>query len=198
MSILGDRFPMIRRSKVCKSKQVSLFLLGLLMTGCVDQIGDEVRSKSITPRETNWSTAASGKTSGPIQFRYRLEEHEGRLFKLRVFARSALGDLEGWNIDVMENGLKLAEGTTTLLKGNSADSVPTVSRQFEFRDEAGEFEAIAVKVEVVIGNQLASKTFKVTLIPDSEAAVEICGGTVTACERPVPAVTDIGDGRTKT
>ena len=34
-----------------------------------------------------------------------------------------MGSLEGWNIDVMENGLKLAEGTTTLLKGNSADSV---------------------------------------------------------------------------
>ncbi len=51
-----------------------------------------------------------------------------------------------------------------------------VSRQFEFRDEASEFDDIAVKVEVVIGNQLASKNFKVKLGPDSETAVEICGG----------------------
>ena len=58
-----------------------------------------------------------------------------------------------------------------------------VSRQFEFRDEASEFEAIAVKIEVVIGNQLASKTFKVKLVPDSEVAVEICG-----LEPPVSAL----------
>ena len=179
---------MIRRSKVCKSKLVALLFLGLLMSGCVDQIGEEVRSKPVAFQETNWNTAVSGKTSGPIQFRYRLEEHEGRLFKLRVFARSALGDLEGWNIDVMESGLKFAEGTTTLMKGNSVDSTSTVSRQFEFRDEASELEAVAVRVEVVIGNQLASKTFKVNLGPHLETAVKECSpGAI--CERVVPAKT---------
>ena len=60
----------------------------------------------------------------------------------------------------MESGLKLAEETTSLLKANGADSMPIVSRQFEFGDEASEFEAVAVKIEVVIGNQLASKLSK--------------------------------------
>jgi hypothetical protein len=186
---------MIRRPKVCNPKLLVLVFMSLLMTGCTDQIGEEVGSQSIALQETDWNSAISGKTSGPIQFRYRLEEHEGRLFKLRVFARSALGDLEGWNIDVTESGLKLADGTTAVLKGNSADSLPMVSRQFEFRDEASEFDDIAVKVEVVIGNQLASKNFKVKLGPDSETAVEICGGAGSSCERTVPAVMDIGVGR---
>ena len=86
----------------------------------------------------------------------------------------------------MESGLKLAEGTTALLKANGADSSSVVSRQFEFRDEASDFEAVAVKVEVVVGNQLASKTFKVKLGPDSETAVEICEPG-TSCERALPA-----------
>jgi hypothetical protein len=171
--------------------------MSLLMTGCTDQIGEEVGSQSIALQETDWNSVTRGKTSGPIQFRYRLEEHEGRLFKLRIFARSAVGGLEGWNIDVVENGLKLAEGTTALLKANGADSSSVVSRRFEFRDEASEFEAVAVKVEVVVGNQLASKTFKVKLGPDSETAVEICESTVTSCERAVPVVMDIGVGRKK-
>ena len=189
---------MIRRLKICNPKLLVLVFSSVMITGCTDQIGSEVRSKPIALKETNWNSATSGKTSGPIQFRYRLEEHERRLFKLRVFARSAIGGLEGWNIDVMESGLKLAEGTTALLKANSADSSPVVSRQFEFRDEASDFEAVAVKVEVVVGNQLASKTFKVKLGPDSETAVEICDDLVKSCERPVPAVMDIGEGRTKT
>ena len=188
---------MIRRLKICNPKLLVLVFSSVIITGCTDQIGEEVRSKPIALQETNWNSAISGKTSGPIQFRYRLEEHDGRLFKLRIFARSALGSLEGWNIDVMESGLKLAEGTTALSKANGADSLPMVSRQFEFRDEASEFEAVAVKVEVVIGNQLASKTFKVKLGPDSETAVEICGDAVSSCERAVPAVMDIGVGRKK-
>ena len=188
---------MIRRPKVFNPMLLVLVFMSLLTTGCTDQIGEEVRSKPIALQETNWNSAISGKTSGPIQFRYRLEEHERRLFKLQVFARSAMGSLEGWNIDVMESGLKLAEGTTALSKANGADSLPMVSRQFEFRDEASEFEAVAVKVEVVIGNQLASKTFKVKLGPESEAAVEICGDAVSSCERAVPAVMDIGVGRKK-
>ena len=159
------------------------------MTGCTDQIGEEVGSKPIALQETDWNSVTRGKTSGPIEFRYRLEEHEGRLFKLRIFARSAIGALEGWNIDVMESGLKLAEGTTALLKANGADSSSVVSRQFEFRDEASDFEAVAVKVEVVIGNQLVSKTFKVKLGPDSETAVEICKAGI-LCERTVPAKTN--------
>ena len=182
---------------MCNPKLLVLVFMSLLMTGCTDHIGEAVRSKPIALQETSWNSAISGKTSGPIQFRYRLEEHEGRLFKLRIFARSALGDLEGWNIDVTESGLKLAEGTTALLKANGTDSSPMVSRQFEFRDEASEFDDIAVKVEVVIGNQLASKTFKVKLGPDSETAVEICGDAVSSCERAVPAVMDIGVGRKK-
>ena len=177
---------MIRRPKMCNPKLLVLVFVSLLMTGCADQISEEVGSKPIALQETNWNSASSGKSSGPIQFRYRLEEHEGRLFKLRIFARSALGDLEGWNIDVTESGLKLAEGTTALLKADGADSLPMVSRQFEFRDEASEFEAIAVQVEVVIGNQLASKTFKVKLGPDSETAVEICEPGI-SCERALPA-----------
>ena len=189
MSIRGDYFAMIRRPKVCNPKLVALFLLSLLMTGCADQVGEEVGSNPIALQETNWNSATSGKTSGPIQFRYRLEEHEGRLFKLRIFARSAIGALEGWNIDVMESGLKLADGTTALSKANGADSSPVVSRQFEFRDEASELEAVAVKVEVVIGNQLASKTFKVKLGPDLETAVEICKAGI-LCERTVPAKTN--------
>ena len=180
---------MIRRPKVRKPKLLVLVFVSILMTGCADQTGEEVGAKPIALQETNWNSASSGKTSGPIQFRYRLEEHEGRLFKLRIFARSAIGRLEGWNIDVMESGLKLAEGTTALLKANSADSSPVVSRQFEFRDEASEFEGVAVKVEVVIGNQLASKTFKVKLGPDSETAVEICKAGI-LCERTVPAKTN--------
>ena len=188
---------MIRRPKVRKSKLLVLVFVSLLMTGCADQITEEVGSKPIALQETNWNSAISGKTSGPIQFRYLLEEHEGRLFKLRIFARSAIGALEGWNIDVMESGLKLADGTTALSKANGADSSPIVSRQFEFRDEASAFEAVAVKVEVVVGNQLASKTFKVKLGPDSETAVEICDGAVSSCERAVPAVMDIGVGRKK-
>ena len=177
---------MIRRPKVRKPKLLVLVFVSLLMTGCMDQIGEEGGSKPIALQETNWNSAISGKTSGPIQFRYRLEEHEGRLFKLQIFARSAIGRLEGWNIDVMESGLKLAEGTTALLKANGADSSSVVSRQFEFRDEASEFEAIAVKVEVVLGNQLASKTFKVKLGPDSKTAVEICEPGI-SCERALPA-----------
>ena len=188
---------MIRRLKICNPKLLVLVFSSVIITGCTDQIGEEVRSKPIALQETNWNSAISGKTLGPIQFRYRLEEHERRLFKLRVFARSAIGGLEGWNIDVMESGLKLAEGTTALSKANGADSLPMVSRQFEFRDESSEFEAVAVKVEVVIGNQLASKTFKVKLGPESEAAVEICGDAVSSCERAVPAVMDIGVGRKK-
>ena len=188
---------MIRRLKICNPKLLVLVFSSVIITGCTDQIGEEVRSKPIALKETNWNSATSGKTSGPIQFRYRLEEHEGRLFKLRIFARSAVGGLEGWNIDVMENGLKLADGTTALLKANGADSLPMASRQFEFRDEASEFEAVSVKVEVFVGNQLASKTFKVKLGPDSETAVEICDGAVSSCERAVPAVMDIGVGRKK-
>jgi hypothetical protein len=180
---------------VCNPKLLVFVFMSLLMTGCTDQIGEEVGSQSIALQETDWNSFTRGKTSGPIQFRYRLEEHEGRLFKLRIFARSAVGGLEGWNIDVVENGLKLAEGTTALLKANGADSSSVVSRRFEFRDEASEFEAVAVKVEVVVGNQLASKTFKVKLGPDSETAVEICGGAGSSCERTVPAVMDIGVGR---
>ena len=171
---------------MCNPKLLVLVFMSLLMTGCTDHIGEDVRSKPIALQETNWNSATSGKSSGPIQFRYRLEEHEGRLFKLRIFARSALGDLEGWNIDVTESGLKLAQGTTALLKANGADSSPVVSRQFEFRDEASAFEAVAVKVEVVVGNQLASKTFKVKLGPDSETAVEICDPGI-SCERALPA-----------
>lgn len=171
---------------MCNPKLFVLVFMSVLMTGCTDQIGEEVGSKPIALQETNWNSATSGKTSGPIQFRYRLEEHEGRLFKLRIFARSALGELEGWNIDVLESGLKLAEGTTALLKANGADSMPMVSRQFEFRDETSEFEAVAVKIEVVIGNQLASKTFKVKLGPDSEKAVKVCEPGI-SCERALPA-----------
>ena len=180
---------MIRSPKLCNPKLLVPVFISLLMTGCADQISGEVRSKPIALQETNWNFATSGKTSGPIQFRYRLEEHEGRLFKLRIFARSAIRGLEGWNIDVMESGLKLADGTTALSKANGADSSPVVSRQFEFRDEASDFEAVAVKVEVVIGNQLASKTFKVKLGPDSEKAVEICKAGI-LCERTVPAKTN--------
>ena len=173
---------------MCNPKLLVLVFMSLLMTGCTDHIGEAVRSKPIALQETSWNSASSGKTSGPIQFRYRLEEHEGRLFKLRIFARSAIRGLEGWNIDVMESGLKLAEETTSLLKANGADFMPIVSRQFEFRDEASAFEAVAVKVEVVVGNQLASKTFKVKLGPDSETAVKVCEpGAV--CERTVPART---------
>ena len=177
---------MIRRPKVWNPKLPVLLFMSVLMTGCADQITEEVGAKPIALQETNWNSAISGKTSGPIQFRYRLEEHEGRLFKLRIFARSAIGVLEGWNIDVMENGLKLADGTTALSKVNAANSSSVVSRQFEIRDESSEFEAVAVKVEVVIGNQLASKTFKVELGPDSETAVEICEPG-TSCERALPA-----------
>lgn len=177
---------MIRRLKICNPKLLVLVFSSVMITGCTDQIGREVGSKPIALKETNWNAARGGKTSGPIQFRYRLEEHEGRLFKLRIFARSAIGGLESWNIDVMESGLKLADGTTALSKANGADSSPVVSRQFEFRDEASDFEAVAVKVEVVIGNQLASKTFKVKLGPDSETAVEICEPG-TSCERALPA-----------
>ena len=188
---------MIRRPKVCNPKLFVLVFMSVLIMGCTDQIGEEVGSKPIALQETNWNSAISGKTSGPIQFRYLLEEHEGRLFKLRIFARSAIGALEGWNIDVMESGLKLADGTTALSKANGADSSPVVSRQFEFRDEASAFEAVAVKVEVVVGNQLASKTFKVKLGPHLETAIEICDGAVSSCERAVPAVMDIGVGRKK-
>jgi hypothetical protein len=177
---------MIRRPKVRKPKLLVLVFVSLLMTGCADQITEEVGSEPIAFQETNWNSAISGKTSGPIQFRYRLEEHEGRLFKLRIFARSAIRGLEDWNIDVMESGLKLAEGTTALLKVNGADSSRVVSRQFEFKDEASDFEAVAVKVEVVIGNQLASKTFKVKLGPDSETAVKVCEPG-RSCERALPA-----------
>ena len=89
---------------------------------------------------------------------------------------------------MMESGLKLAEGTTALLKANGADSSSVVSRQFEFRDEASEFEAVAVKIEVVVGNQLASKTFKVNLGPHLETSVKVCSpGAI--CERVVPAKT---------
>lgn len=185
---------MIRRPKVFNPMLLVLVFMSLLTTGCTDQIGEEVRSKPIALQETNWNSAISGKTSGPIQFRYRLEEHEGRLFKLRIFARSAIGGLEGWNIDVMESGLKLADGTTALLKVNGANSEPMVSRQFEFRDEASEFEAVTVRVEAIVGNQLASKTFNVKLGPDAETAVKICRDVDTSCERPVPAVIEIGDG----
>ena len=188
---------MIRRLKICNPKLLMLVVSSALMTGCADQTGEEARSTPITLQETNWNSTTSGKTSGPIQFRYRLEEYEGRLFKLRIFARSAMGSLEGWNIDVMESGLKLAEGTTALLKANSADSSTVVSRQLEFRDEASDFEAVVVKIEVIVGDQLASKTFKVKLGLDSETAVEICESTVTSCERTVPAAMDIGVGRKK-
>ena len=177
---------MIRRLKICNPKLLVLVFSSVMITGCTDQIGREVGSKPIALKETNWNAARGGKTSGPIQFRYRLEEHEGRLFKLRIFARSAIRGLEGWNIDVMESGLKLAEETTSLLKANGADSMPIVSRQFEFRDEASEFEAVAVKIEVIVGNQLASKTFKVKLGPESETAVEICEPGI-SCERALPA-----------
>ena len=85
---------MIRRSKVYNPKLLVLVFSSVLMTGCADQTGEETRSTPITLKETNWNSATSGKTSGPIQFRYRLEEHEGRLFKLRIFARSAMGSLE--------------------------------------------------------------------------------------------------------
>ncbi len=177
---------MIRRLEICNPKLLVLVFSSALMTGCADQTGEEARSTPITLQETNWNSTISGKTSGPIQFRYRLEEHDGRLFKLRIFARSAIGGLEGWNIDLMESGLKLADGTTALSKANGADSSTAVSRQFAFRDEASDFDAVAVKVEVVIGNQLASKTFKVKLGPDSESAVEICESG-TSCERALPA-----------
>ena len=73
---------MIRRLKICSPKLLVLVFMSVLMTGCTDQIGEEVGSKPIALQETNWNAARSGKTSGPIQFRYRLEEHEGRLFKL--------------------------------------------------------------------------------------------------------------------
>jgi len=194
MSIRGDHFAMIRRPKVRKPKLLVLVFVSLLMAGCTDQIAQKVGSKPIALQETNWNSAISGKTAGPIQFRYRLEEHEGRVFKLRIFARSAVGGLEGWNIDVTERGLKLAEGSTALLKVNGANSEPMVSRQFEFRDEASEFEAVTVRVEAIVGNQLASNTFNVKLGPDAETAVKICRDVDTSCEHPVPAVIEIGDG----
>ncbi len=81
---------MIRRSKVCNPKLLVFVFMSLLMTGCTDQIGEEVGSKPIALQETNWNSAISGKTSGPIQFRYRLEEHEGRLFQAANFCEVSI------------------------------------------------------------------------------------------------------------
>jgi len=177
---------MIRRVRACNPKLLGLIYVSLLITGCTDQFGEKVGSKPIALQETNWNSAISGKTSGPIQLRYRMEEYDGRLFKLRIFARSAIGDLEGWNIDLMASGLKLSERSSAVLKGNSADSLPMVSRQFEFRDEARNLESVAVRVEVVIGNQLASKTLEVKLGSDIQSPIETCN-LGEACERVLPA-----------
>ena len=78
----------------------------------------------VAVHETSWNSATRGKTSGPIQFRYRLKEREGRAFNSK-FLRVGLGTLQGWKMDLVEDGLKqgTVPGSSKPIKSDSSSSL---------------------------------------------------------------------------
>ena len=87
---------------------------------------------------------------------------------------------------MVEDGLKLGHRTTGPSKPIKSDSSFVITREFEFRSLDINLDSVAVRVEVPIGVQLASKTFKVPLGPSESNAVETCEDRRSSCERSVP------------
>lgn len=186
MSICGDQFAV---NPALNSARFHIRIVSLSFLFVMGYSPAPLGAESAVPvavHETSWNSATRGKTSGPIQYRYRLEEREGRAFALKVFARSGLGSLKGWKIDLVEDGLKLGHRTPGLNKPIKSDSSSVITREFEFRSLDINLESVAVRVEVPIGVQLASKTFKVPLGPNESDVVETCEDRRSSCERALP------------
>jgi len=143
--------------------------------------------------ETDWPKTMNGKgkTQGPIQFRYRLEEFEGGKFTLHAFARTSLRNVGPWSIELSGTDLpKLDSDTTVLQKSGQQSDGQSIHRQFSFKLDDLSQEWVSLRVAVTIGNQKVAKTFKVKLGPISTVVVETCEVGVT-CERELKGATSV-------
>ena len=186
MSICGDRLAMNPRQEATLILRSIIASLVFVSVGCAGQIQEDAELGAISVHETAWNPPRLGKTLGPIQFRYRVEEHDDQLFKLKVFARSVLGDLNGWKIDLVEPSVTLSERTSPVVKSARSEKMLVASRYFEFRLKERDSKVATVRVEVPIGGQLASRTFRVELGLVNPHSVNICQPDE-PCERTVPA-----------
>jgi len=162
----------------------------LLASGCQDQSIEVLRIAPLSTYESDWSSMASGamKTQGPIQFRYRLEEYDGRSFKLDAFARTAIKGVGPITFDLMSDLPKTAlVESKSLQKPFSEAGYASAERRFEFSDPQNYMDQVTVRIEIVLGNQVARKTFNVSLGPIPKSRVKYCSSSLQGCEQELPA-----------
>ena len=162
----------------------------LLASGCQDQSIEVHRIAPLSTYESDWSSMASGamKTHGPIQFRYRLEEYDGRSFKLDAFARTAIKGVGPITFDLMSDLPKTAlVESKSLQKPFSEAGYASAERRFEFSDPQNYMDQVTVRIEIVLGNQVARKTFNVSLGPIPKSRVKHCSPPLQGCEQELPA-----------
>jgi len=164
----------------CMRWLAQMLILGgsLGLAGCLDGNFSAATLEPIAVIETDWPNMdlRKGKTQGPIQLRYRLEEYVGRDFRVVVSARSSLKGLGPWQMELTGAKVpKLIDSTSQLQKIAREGEPPSVSRTFAFKDSSEEFESVSVRVQVVVGDQLASRTLNVRLDPSiDEMPVRLC------------------------
>jgi len=173
--------------------QLFIFSISLVMAGCSQGNHSAGAPEPVAMFETDWPNPSlgKGKTQGPIQVRYRLEEYADREFKLVAFARSSLKGLGPWQMALTGAKVpKLNDETNQLQKVAQEGETSSVSRTFAFKDPSGVFESVSVRVQVAVGDQLASRTLKVRLGPGVDMPVELCGVS-DFCDRELEANTRI-------
>jgi len=184
---------MTLRKRQPKLKLVLALWICLGLVGCIDEKPTAEPMGPLAVYETDWpqSGASKGKTQGPIQFRYRLEEVEGGKFTLHAFARTSLRNVGPWSIELIGTDLpKLDSDTTVLQKSGQQSDGQSIHRQFSFKLDDLSQEWVSLRVAVTIGNQKVAKTFKVKLGPISTVVVETCEVGVT-CERELKGATSV-------
>jgi hypothetical protein len=195
LSIGGDQQKMTSNSIKCRPWLSRLLVLSvsLGLAGCNEEHYSAGEPEPIAVFETDWPNASlgKGKTQGPIQVRYRLEEYADREFKLVAFARSSLKGLGPWQMALTGAKVpKLNDATSQLQKVAQEGENTTVSRTFAFKDPSGVFESVSVRAQVAVGDQLASRTLKIRLGPGVEMPVELCGVN-NVCDRALEADTRV-------
>ena len=195
MPIGGDQQEMIFTYSKCTPlvAQLFIFSISLVMAGCSQGNHSAGAPEPVAMFETDWPNPSlgKGKTQGPIQVRYRLEEYADREFKLVAFARSSLKGLGPWQMALTGAKVpKLNDETNQLQKVAQGGETSSVSRTFAFKDPSGVFESVSVRVQVAVGDQLASRTLRVELNPKDPLDVHRCSN-VGVCEKRLKVSTSV-------
>jgi hypothetical protein len=179
----------------CARWLAQMLILGVShgLAGCIEGNRPASALQPIAVFETDWPKMdlRKGKTQGPIQVRYRLEEYADRQFKLVTSASSSLKGLGPWQMELTGAKVpKLNDATSQLQKIAQEGYTSSVSRTFAFQDSSGAFDLVSVRVQVAVGDQLASRTLKVRLGPDAEIPVILCSPSE-VCDRSLKAETRV-------